>query len=193
MKMTRKKIRVCQFAEKRTVVGASIHCYILKHGSIPLCCQCFREPKSIDNWVSMYRSIETWRCESAALCSNIIYIAEEQWEKLEKTCRKSALRIYLTNSSIPHCKPQQGLQKPVTSTGTYNKKNFTGAIYNRGWKFVCSQIPAFLLCNGSLPYSFFNPNPLPPLYLTLPLNNTNYFTAMRQNFKQPFNGKLNEI
>jgi hypothetical protein len=108
MKMTRKKIRVCQFAKKRTVVGASIHCYILKHGSIPLCCRCFREPKSIDNWVSMYRSIETWRCESAALCSNIIYIAEEQWEKLEKTCGKSALRIFLT-LSIPHCKPQQGL------------------------------------------------------------------------------------
>jgi hypothetical protein len=70
----------------------------------------------------MYRSIETWWCESAALWSNIIYIAEEQWEKLEKTCGKSALGIYLTNSSIPHCKPQQGLQKPVTSTGTYNKK-----------------------------------------------------------------------
>jgi hypothetical protein len=31
MKMTRKKIRVCQFAKKRTVVGASIHCYIFSN------------------------------------------------------------------------------------------------------------------------------------------------------------------
>jgi hypothetical protein len=88
MKMTRKKSEFANFRKKRTVVGASIHCYILKHGSIPLCCRCFREPKSIDNWVSMYRSIETWRCESAALCSNIIYIAEEQWENSRKLAEK---------------------------------------------------------------------------------------------------------
>ncbi len=41
-------------------------------------------------------------------------------------------------------------------------------------------------------FSLLTQSPLPPLYLTLPLNITNYFTVMRQTVKQPFYLAQNE-
>jgi hypothetical protein len=42
-------------------------------------------------------------------------------------------------------------------------------------------------------FSFGTQTPLPPLFLTLPFNITNYFTAKRETVKQPFYGTQNEI
>jgi hypothetical protein len=77
----------------------------------------------------------------------------------------------------------------------------------RGWKFVylvLKYTPFYSVLAGSVSLSqekgvvicahfpLLTQTPLPPLYLTLPLNITNYFTAMRQTVKQPFYGTLHE-
>ena len=53
-----------------------------------------------------------------------------------------------------------------------------------------SQEKGVVICSH---FSFITQTPLPPLYLTLPLNITNYFTAKRETVKQPFYGTQNEI
>ncbi len=85
---------------------------------------------------------------------------------------------------------------------------YTTAIYSRGWKFVylvLKYTPFYSVLAGSVSlspekgvvicshFSLLTQTPLPPLYLTLPLKITNYFTAMRQTVKQPFYGTKNEI
>jgi hypothetical protein len=80
--------------------------------------------------------------------------------------------------------------------------------YSRGWKFVylvLKYTPFYSVLAGSVSqsqekgvvicahFSLFNKTPLPPLFLTLPFNITNYFTTMRKTVKQPFYGTQNEI
>ncbi len=72
--------------------------------------------------------------------------------------------------------------------------------YSRGWKFVylvlkyppfysvladsvsLSQEKKGVICST---FSFITQTSLPPFYLTLPLNITNYFTTMLQTVMQP--------
>ncbi len=87
------------------------------------------------------------------------------------------------------------------------KENNFRVISYRGWKFVylvLKYTPFYSVLAGSVSlsqekgivicahFSLFTQTPLPPLYLTLPLNITNYFTAMRQAVKQPFYLTRNE-
>jgi hypothetical protein len=80
--------------------------------------------------------------------------------------------------------------------------------YSRGWKFlylVLKYTPFYSVLAGSVSlsqekgvvicahFSLLTQTPLPPLFLTLPLNITNYFTAKRDTVKQPFYGTQNEI
>ncbi len=79
--------------------------------------------------------------------------------------------------------------------------------YSRGWKFVylvLKYTPFYSVLAGSVSlsqekgvvicahFSLLTQTPLPPSFLTLPFNITNYFTAMRQTVKQPFYLTLNE-
>jgi hypothetical protein len=81
-------------------------------------------------------------------------------------------------------------------------------IYSRGWKFVylvLKYTPFYSVLAGSVSlsqekgvvicshFSLLTQTPLPSLFLTLPFNITNYFSAKWETVKQPFYGTQNEI
>ncbi len=80
--------------------------------------------------------------------------------------------------------------------------------YSRGWKFVylvLKYTPFYSVLAGSVSlsqekgvvicahFSLLTLTPLPPSFLTLHFNITNYFTAKRETVKQPLYETLNEI
>jgi hypothetical protein len=124
-----------------------------------------------------------------------------------------ATRLIYNTQGVPGFGTKCSVSQTITLTShIYNYhyliKSESPSIYSSGWKcvyLVLKYTPFYSVLAGSVSlsqekgvviyahFSLLTQAPLPPLFLTLPCNITNYFTAKWETVKQPFYGTQNEI